>query len=248
MAVTTEEPGGGGEPRISPKIAAIFGLIGPGGEITEAAKAQQEAMSKLGTAYKRVEKELHGNRQAVAMIRKLDNMSKDKRDDFIRTLEPMLVERGYTLDAIDPEDLVGDTTQAPTGQPQGTPPGDDGEDADDQEDDSASGSLPAVTAPMPMADALAASRARLAGGGGEPGAAGGVDLGDRKLRKLIGALRTGQTLTDAAMYAGMSSAEATPHAEAEKRGEYAAIVPVTPGARSGKGGRPQLGIVTGGQG
>jgi len=244
MATTNEEQGGGAEPRVTPKFTAIFAMIGAGGEVTEATKAQQEAMGKIGAAYKKIEKELHGNRQAVGLIRKLDNMSKDKRDDFIRTLEPMLVERGYTLDAIDPEDLVGQTKQGTAPQDDGGPAGGGEDDDDDQEDDSAG----AATAPMPMTDALAASRARLSGGGTEPGTEGTptADLGSRKLRQLIGALRTSQTLTEAAAYAGMTMGEAQKHAEAEQRGEYADIVPITPGARSGSKGRPKLGVVTGG--
>jgi len=250
MAVSSEEPGGGGgkEPRITPKFGQINEMLRPGGEIEEATKAQQEAMGKIGAAYKKIEKELHGNRQAVGFIRKLDKMSKDKRDDLIRTLEPMLVERGYTLDVIDPEDLAAQAQQPAATAPNDDDDDDDGEDAGDKETDS---SLPTVTNPLPATDALSAARDRLSGGGdGEPGAGkSDVDRGSRQLRKLIGALRTGDSVSDAAAYAGMTIAEAQEHAAAEKRGDYVDIAPITPGDRKKRDSapKPKLGIVVGGK-
>lgn len=106
MPTTEEVPA---EPRVQPKIGKILDLLAPNGEIDNAQKKQQSAMSELGVIYKTVEKDLHGNHAAVAFIRKLDKMDADKRSDLIRTLEPLLVERGYTLDAIDPDlaDMTG---------------------------------------------------------------------------------------------------------------------------------------------
>ena len=106
MPTTEEVPA---EPRVQPKITKILELLAPNGPIDNGQKKQQAAMSELGVIYKEIEKDLHGNRAAVAFIRRLDKMDADKRADLIRTLEPLLVERGYTLDAIDP-DLADMTT------------------------------------------------------------------------------------------------------------------------------------------
>ena len=93
------------EPRPQPNIKAILALIAPGGEIEQAEKRQAEGMSSNGAIYKRIEKDMQGNRGAVSMIRRMQKMSADKRADMLRTLEPLMVELGYTLEDIDP-DLV----------------------------------------------------------------------------------------------------------------------------------------------
>lgn len=243
MAVTNEEGGGGGEPRITPKFSAINAMLKPGGEVEEAAKAQQEAMGKLGAAFKKIEKDFHGNRQAVGFIRKLDKMSKDKRDDLIRTLEPMLVERGYTLEVIDPEDLASQAQSGAPAAPGDDDDDDDGEGEDDQRDDAAPAE--ARTAPLPIADALSAARDRLSAPAAEPGAVAGGAQATRKVRMLVGALRAGQSLTEATLYAGMTAGEAQHHAEAERRGEYPDIAAITPSSKPARG-KPKLGIVVGG--
>ena len=93
------------EPRPQPNIKAILALITPGGEIEQAEKKQAEGMSANGAIYKRIEKDMQGNRAAVSMIRRMQKMSADKRADLLRTLEPLMVHLRYTLDDIDP-DLV----------------------------------------------------------------------------------------------------------------------------------------------
>lgn len=139
------------EPRATPNIDAILAILKPNGELDNAAKGQAEAMSKIGNLYKKIEADLKGNRAAVALIRKLDRMSEDKRNDMIRTLEPLLVERGYILDNIDP-----DLADAPRTPP---PPMFD-------EDDDKGGDNSNVTA-------LDAARENLSGGDPVGGAAAG---------------------------------------------------------------------------
>jgi hypothetical protein len=93
------------EPRPEPNIKAILALLAPGGDIEQAEKKQAEGMSTTGKLYQKIEKDMQGNRAAVSMIRRMQKMSADKRHDLLRTLEPLMVHFGYTLDDIEP-DLV----------------------------------------------------------------------------------------------------------------------------------------------
>lgn len=119
------------EPRAQPNIKAILALIVPGGEIEQAEKKQAEGMSTNGAIYKRIEKDMQGNRGAVSMIRRMQKMSADKRADLLRTLEPLMVELGYTLEDIDP-DLV-DRSQVTKSDDDNDDEGAGGNDANDPE-------------------------------------------------------------------------------------------------------------------
>lgn len=231
MANTTEEVPGG-EPQLQPNFKAIQALIAPNGELENAEKKQAEAMSGIGHIFKRVEKDMHGNRAAVSLMRKPQKMSADKRNDFIRTLEPLLVEAGYTLEAIDPEDLVG--TPAPSPAP--TPPSgssDGDEDGDDTTEDDQRGSN------LSGHDALAAARAKLSSGG-----AG--QIGSKQLRTFLGAIEAGQGVTESALHAGLSPAEAEATMKARDAGELEDVEPIA-FVEPTKGGRPKLGMVAGGR-
>lgn len=120
----------GREPGAEPDIDGIMEMLAPGGAIDKAAKKQSEGLTEMGAAFKRIEKDLNGNRAAVSFIRRLDKMSEDKRADFLRTAEPLLVERGYTLDAIDGNDLIGSQKAAGAGAPADDDDDDDDDDAD----------------------------------------------------------------------------------------------------------------------
>jgi len=139
------------EPRPQPNIKAILALITPGGEIEQAEKKQAEGMSANGAIYKRIEKDMQGNRAAVSMIRRMQKMSADKRADLLRTLEPLMVHLRYTLDDIDP-DLV---EQAQTKSA----------DADDADDAGAGGNDPSDPEPgsKPRVSGLDKAKAHLQG-------------------------------------------------------------------------------------
>lgn len=166
MTKTTEElpP----EPRVQPNIEEIIALLVSGGEIDQSEKKQGEALSATGKIYQRIEKNLHGNRAAVAAIRRLQKMSDDKRADYIRTFEPLLVHFGYTLEAIDPEDLLAGADQRQAANPPATSDDDDDQGDDDGDDGEAGDADPGVSAGK---DALQSARERLSGGGAtaEPG-------------------------------------------------------------------------------
>lgn len=221
MPKTTEETPP--EPRVQPNIEAIIELLKPGGQIDEAAKASSDAMSKTGRIFQNIEKNFNGNRAAVSLIRRMQKMSADKRADFIRTVEPLMVHYGYTLDAIDPEDLL--ERDSGTGAPE---PG-----AGEQ---SGGGNAPV--------SGLDAARAKLSGvdtAGAEQRAA--AANGSVQLRKFLGAIRAGMEVEVAAKIGEIDSLdEAKEHVAAEKRGEYADVPSIEPPAK--RGGKPRLGIVT----
>jgi len=147
------------EPKKHPLIEKIMHELRTGGDLDNAEKKAGEALTETGAIYKRIEKDHRGNRAAVSIFRRLQKMSGDKRADVIRTLEPLLVEAGYTLEVIDPEELpLGQQAQA--GQQQDA--GDDGD--DDEQDDDTSETEGAPEKASSGKDALASARARLAGG------------------------------------------------------------------------------------
>lgn len=136
----------GREPGAEPDIDGIKEMLAPGGAIEKAAKKQSEGLTEMGAAFKRIEKDLNGNRRAVSDIRRLDKMSEEKRADYLRTFEPLLLERGYTLDAIDGNDLLGSQKTAGAGAP-----ADDDDDDDDDADaggDAEANPLRAATAAL----------------------------------------------------------------------------------------------------
>lgn len=128
------------EPGAEPDIKSIVAMLAPNGPIEKAAKKQSEGLTEMGQAFKTIEKTHNGNRAAVSIIRRLDKMTDEKRADLIRTLEPLLVERGYTLDAIDPIDLASQASQAGAAQQ-----------TEEDDDDDADGGGDADTNPLTAA-------------------------------------------------------------------------------------------------
>jgi hypothetical protein len=230
MARTTEETPS--EPRVQPNIKAIMALLGPGGDIEKAEKKAAEGNTATGSIYQKIEKNLNGNRAAVSMVRRMMKMSDDKRADFIRTVEPLMVELGFTLDAIDPEDLVAQANASSSAPA----PADGDEKGDDQPD--GGGENEAL-------NGLDAARARLGGGEGSEAARQRANEknGSVNLRKLIGALRAGRSLEESVELSGIPMEEAKDHEAAEQRGEYAALDAIAPAPKKG---RAKLGIVPGG--
>ncbi len=197
-------------------------LLAPGGELADAAAKKQEGASSEGAIFQRIEKNLHGHRGAVSDVRKILKWSKDKQADYIRTLEPLLVHYGLTLDAIDPEDLVAQAAKQAEGEPT---PGSNG-----------------GTNPLDKA------RANLAGGAADDDAARARATeanGSVQLRKFVGALRAGRTLEEATVIGELEAEEARLTFESEGRGEFADMEVIEPPRK--KGGRPKLGIVANGE-
>ena len=124
MAKTTEEVPP--EPKAEPNIKEIIALLEPNGPLDKAAKLQSDGMTKTGEIFQRIEKNFNGNRAAVALIRRMKKMSDDKLADFIRTLEPLMVHYGFTLDDIEP-DLVDRSGGGESGDGGGEPGGEDPE-------------------------------------------------------------------------------------------------------------------------
>lgn len=119
------------EPKPEPNVNGILELIGHNGKIEKAEKKQQDGMSELGKIYQTIEKDMAGCRPAVSLIRRMQKMSDEKRGDFIRTLEPLMVRLGYTLDDIEPDLVDQSRKQAQT---DGDGDGDDGEGQGDESD------------------------------------------------------------------------------------------------------------------
>jgi hypothetical protein len=164
MPTTEEVPQ---EPRSEPNLPEITAILKPGGALEEAERKQADGTAATGKIYQQIEKNHRGNRKAVSIIRWMMKQSADKRNDCIRTLEPLLVHYRYTLDDIDPQDLVGMSEHAPASD---AVDGDDGEPvrAEGMTDEEWEASKPADGGNA-SASALDEARGRLNGDGPEPG-------------------------------------------------------------------------------
>jgi hypothetical protein len=153
------------EPRMKPNINEVLVLLAAGGEIEKGEKKQQDGMSELGGIYRRVEKTHHANRAAVSFIRRMQKMSDDKRNDLIRTLEPLMVRLGYTMDDIEPD--LADQAESQAAAPGKTDDGDAGDEDNGDAGDASEADAEDGEEEKPlsaMGAALAEARSHLSGG------------------------------------------------------------------------------------
>lgn len=90
------------QPHVAANIQAIAALIDKNGQVAKAEEAGEKARSRLGNLYQKIEKDYHGNIQAVKKVRALERGTIDAAYDFMRTFLPLA--RHFGL--IPEEDLV----------------------------------------------------------------------------------------------------------------------------------------------
>lgn len=89
-------------PFLKPKFKEIAELISNDGEIHSGETRAQRAAGDNAKLYTRIEKDLHGNKDAAKAVRRLVKMDQSHRDDFLRTFEGLCNE----MKLWPPEDLV----------------------------------------------------------------------------------------------------------------------------------------------
>lgn len=99
---TRDSGGEGNAPFLKPKIAEIALLLANDGALHNGETKSQKAAADNAKIYTRIEKELHGNKQAAKWIRQLVKMDQSTRDDVLRTFEGL----ADHLKLWPPQDLV----------------------------------------------------------------------------------------------------------------------------------------------
>jgi len=179
---TRDSGGEGMQPFLKPKFAEIAEMIANDGVIHSGETTSQRAAAANAKHYGRIEKDLHGNKDAAKAVRRLVKMDQSHRDDFLRTFEGLCdyLELWPAKDLVDQAEGKG--KQILSGGDHGRPvavvqkagvdytpetSGNDDDD-DDEQDGEAVGKVDAAPAAGPFASALDRSRGHLGGTAGDP--------------------------------------------------------------------------------
>lgn len=76
-----------GQPHVTPLVEKIAALIQQNGPIHQQEAKGQQANAELAKHYSKAEKDFHGNKQAVKLVRNLLKKPIDQQYDFMRTFE-----------------------------------------------------------------------------------------------------------------------------------------------------------------
>lgn len=154
------------EPFVAASIDKIVPMVEQGGVLHRSEEKAQKARSELGNHYQKIEKDYHGHRGAVKLIRALVSGTTDAAHDFMRTFLPL----ARRFDLIPGEDLVDMMEQH-------APPA-EGEDPGTRVSDTAVGEKSSVVPHPERENAIDRAKRRMKDGDKPPAPAGEEGSGD----------------------------------------------------------------------
>lgn len=89
-------------PHVAANIDKLVPLVAKDGKIDKAEERMTKARNELGNIYQGIEKDLHGNRKAVKLVRTLLAGTTDAAYDFMRTFLPL----AHRFKLVPEDDLV----------------------------------------------------------------------------------------------------------------------------------------------